>query len=177
MSQSVTSALTDARERTAGPGSEWQSATIIDITPLATHDLDVPSLSMTATTSDGTTLVWEFSDQTMGGEFRDGEIVWVRQRYARSEGVPDSSERWDRSSQWVLESTADRQRRQSFVYRWGRGLAAIVLFADITLGRWRLVLQIGLILSLALVVKPAWAIGLGGLTIVACQEVALKAIQ
>jgi hypothetical protein len=200
MSQSVTSALNSVRERTAGPGSDWQRATITDIAPpdFATSSrlLARPShLVLTVTVQDGTELDWKCAmpwsdDETDAcsylmtatgneslGDSLVGEPVWVRQRYARSEGVPDSSERWDRSGQWVLESSADRQRRQSFVYRWGRVLAASVLFLDLTLGLWRLVFQVALLLALAVIVEPAWAIVLGGLTILACEEVALKAIR
>jgi hypothetical protein len=177
MSQSVTSALTAARERTAGPGSDWQSATLTDLTSLATHDLDVPSLSMTATTSEGTDFVWEVSDQAPVDELHVGETIWIRQGNARSESVSADSSRWDTTGQWVLESSAARQRRQSLVHRWGRGLAATVLFADLTLGLWRVILQVTLLLVLVIVVEPAWAIGLAGLVILACEEVVLKAVQ
>jgi hypothetical protein len=182
MSQSVTSALNSARERTAGPG-DWQSATLTDITPLDTPDsFDGPSpLSMTVTTSDGTELVWEVSDQTVGDEFREGATVWIRQGDARNDPVPIASERWNRSGQWLLESPAARQRRHSLVhrwgYRWGRLLTTTILFLDLTLGRWWLVLQLGLISALAIFVEPAWAIVLAGLLILACEEVALMAFS
>lgn len=181
MAQSLTNALAHARERTAGPGSDWQSATLTDITPLDTPDsFDGPSpLSMSVTTQDGADLVWEVSAPAIVDESMEGETVWIRQGDVRNDPVPVASERWDRSGQWVLESPAARQRRQSLVHRWvdrwGRMLTTTVLFLDLTLGRWWLVLQIGLIIALALVVEPAWAIVLGGLTILVCEEVAIKA--
>jgi hypothetical protein len=139
MHQSVTSALDHVRERTAGPGSEWESATITDIAPRDTPDLDhaaslpdMPShLRLTATLQDGTELSWKCAmpwaedvaesdavlshlmtdtDNGSVGDSVIGETVWVRQRYASTESVSGGSPRWDTTGQWLLESSGSRQR-------------------------------------------------------------------
>jgi hypothetical protein len=193
MHQSITSALTHVREQTAGPDRGWQRATVTNVSSLDAPDtLDDPSrLVLTATTQDGTALVWEFSldgsaDDALlshlttaaGGDAAlDGQTVWIRQHETRSEGVPDAGQRWDRSGHWILEPPADHQRRQTLTYRLGRVFTATVLFLDLILGRWRRILQIGLLITLVVVIEPAWAIVLGGLTILACEEVALMAFR
>lgn len=197
--ESVTSAFDHAQERTAGPGAEWQQATITGIEALDTHAPEVPArIALTVTAQDGSELVWEGSlptpldddsdsltsrlirstdDAAPSVSSLDGETVWIRHRSPEHEAVPATSERWDRSGQWLLESPADRQRRQGLVHRWGRVLTATVLFLNETLGVWRLVLQIGLLIALAFLIEPAWAIILGGVTILACEEVALIAVR
>jgi hypothetical protein len=76
----------------------------------------------------------------------------------------------------VWERT-DGSGEDSLVHRWGRVLTAIVLLLDETLGVWRFVLQMGLLLALVVVIEPAWAIALGGGLIIACEEVALLAFR
>jgi hypothetical protein len=196
----MTRALNQARARTAGPGrEEWQSVTITDITPLDTADNsgDPQSpLLLTATTQDGTELTWHLpaaalTDNTSfivcllgrdGDEAADyshqvGETLWIQERPIPAIYGGTTSVRCDTSGRWLLESAASRRKRQTVLYRWGRAVTTALVFLDATIGMWRLIIQLGLLLALAIVFEPAWAILLGGITILACQEVALLVVD
>ena len=56
-------------------------------------------------------------------------------------------------------------------------LTATVLLCDDMLGVWRILLQLGVLVVLALVVEPAWPIVLAGLLILAAEEVALRTFR
>jgi hypothetical protein len=158
---------------------------------------DLPSrLVLTATISDGTDLVWEFSlpddDEEMAALLSrlpsitesDGALdvsladvpIWVRQATADDVAVPGQSARWDRSGEWLLESL-DAPQQPGLLARWGRVLTTAVLVGDERLGVWRIVLQLGVLVGLALVVEPAWPIVLVGLLILAIEEVALMTFR
>jgi hypothetical protein len=198
MSQSVTDTLTHAWEQTAPPSSECQRALLTDITLLDLQENDLPSrLVLTAMVSDGPELVWEFSlpdnDEEMEALFsclpsvteRDAaldvsqadEPIWVRQATDADESVAVTSARWDRSGEWLLVSLDAPQQQFGLIDRWGRVLATAVLLCDERLGVWRIVLQLGVLVGLALVVEPAWPIVLAGLLILASEEVALNAFR
>lgn len=187
MAESLSSALGRARRRTAGPGSEWEQARITDLTPHDTSD----HLALTATTEDGTVLRWDsavppsmdkdalVSRLTAAADAPEdasliGETVWVR-KHVSPEFIPADSARWDTTGEWVLESLASRQQRQRLVYRWGRTLLIGVVFLEETLGRWRLVVEIGVIAALAVLIEPARVIVVP-LVLLMCQEVGLNAV-
>jgi hypothetical protein len=197
MSQSVTDALTHAWEQTAPPQSECQRAILTEIDLLDRQDDELPSrLVLTATVSNETDLVWEFvlpNDEEMEAllsrlpAVTDGdrpidvslvdEPIWVRQATADDVPMPSQSARWDRSGEWLLVSLDAPQQQFGLIARWGRVLTTAVLLGDERLGVWRILLQLGLLIALALVVEPAWPIVLAGLLILAIEEVALKTLR
>jgi hypothetical protein len=198
MSQSVTDALTHAWEQTAPPQSECQRAILTEIDLLDRQDDELPSrLVLTATVSDGPELVWEFSlpddneemaallsrlPSTMESDTaldvsKADEPIWVRQPPTDDVSVPVQSARWDRSGEWLLVSFDAPQQPPGLIARWGRVLTTAVLLGDERLGVWRILLQLGVLVGLALVVEPAWPIVLAGLLILAIEEVALKTLR
>lgn len=199
MARSLTETVTHAWEQTANPSNEWRQATIRDIALLDLSESELPSrLVLTATIADGTDLVWEMSipdpdedaemaallSQVPAGMDDDGSLdgalvdkpIWVRQASDDS-AVPVTSARWDRSGEWLLTSFDTRPQRYGFIHQWGRLLTSTVFVLDDLLGVWRIGLQLGVIVALALVVTPAWPIVLVGLMILACEEVALLAFR
>ena len=189
-------ALGHAWEQTAPPERECQRAMLTDIALLDRQDGDCPSrLVLTATVSDETELVWEFSvpddketaallsrlpitegDAALDVSQTDAPI-WVRQATDADASVAVTSARWDRSGEWLLVSLDAPQQSPGLIARWGRVLTAAVLLCDDMLGVWRILLQLGVLVVLALVVEPAWPLVLAGLTILACEEVALRAFR
>jgi hypothetical protein len=192
-------ALTHAWEQTAPPQRECQRAILTDIDLLDRQDDALPSrLVLTATVSNSTEtdLVWEFvllndeeleavlsrlpavtdGDPSIDGSLGDAPI-WVRQATADDVAVPSQSARWDRSGEWLLESLDAPQQPPGLIDRWGRALATAVLVGDERLGVWRILLQLGLLIALALVVEPAWPIVLAGLLILAAEEAALMTFR
>lgn len=147
MAESLTTALSHAKEQTAGPGNEWHPATITEIVTHETHDLDQsaspladPSqLRLTATTQDGTELDWHLPRSIRGANIADniycvGETIWVRERAIPAIYGGDTSVYCDSSGHWLLESPHSRQQRQSLLHRWGRVLTIAVIVLDETLG-------------------------------------------
>jgi hypothetical protein len=190
-------ALTHAWEQTAPPQRECQRAILTEIDLLDRQDDELPSrLVLTATVSNETDLVWEFvllNDEELeamlsrlpAGTESDAALdvsqadvpIWVRQATADDVAVPGQSARWDRSGEWLLVSLDAPQQPPGLIDRWGRVLATAVLVGDERLGVWRIVLQLGLLIALALVIEPAWPIVLAGLLILAAEEVALMAFR